>query len=126
MESEVAGLIAGWLHWYNRMPLQASDYGGCQPAETLASVAQGVILCAAACMLDIQMCPVRPQEAILSAEIAMGCSVDQALLETATEALVSSAEERQNKVVLTWKYGGLSASIAGEESIGVRNQWGKV
>jgi hypothetical protein len=43
----------------------------------------------------------------------MGCSVDQALLEAVTEALVSGAEERQNKVVLTWKYGGLSASIAG-------------
>jgi hypothetical protein len=29
MDAEVACLIAGWLHWYNRMPLQVSGADGC-------------------------------------------------------------------------------------------------
>eukprot|EP00195_Chlamydomonas_chlamydogama_P000584 CAMPEP_0202922760 /NCGR_PEP_ID=MMETSP1392-20130828/78093_1 /ASSEMBLY_ACC=CAM_ASM_000868 /TAXON_ID=225041 /ORGANISM="Chlamydomonas chlamydogama, Strain SAG 11-48b" /LENGTH=614 /DNA_ID=CAMNT_0049616405 /DNA_START=224 /DNA_END=2068 /DNA_ORIENTATION=- len=75
LTAEVTRLLAGWLHWYRRMPLQ---------------------------------------EAILSAELATGTAIDQALLEEATEYLVSGAEERMSKVVLTWKYPALTALVAGD------------
>ncbi|KXZ52178.1 hypothetical protein GPECTOR_10g807 [Gonium pectorale] len=75
MEADVAVLLAGWLHWFRRLPLQ---------------------------------------EAILAAETAMGTSVDQALLEAGTGALLAGARERSSRMVLTWKYGGLSAHVAGD------------
>ncbi|KAG2483637.1 hypothetical protein HYH03_017515 [Edaphochlamys debaryana] len=75
MAGEVAVLLAGWLHWYGRLPLQ---------------------------------------EASLAAETAMGAPVDQGLLEAATDALLTGARERCSSVVLTWKYGGLSAYVAGD------------
>ncbi|GLI63087.1 hypothetical protein VaNZ11_005989 [Volvox africanus] len=75
MEADVAVLLAGWLHWYGRLPLQ---------------------------------------EAILAAETAMGATVDQALLEAGTLALLQGARDRSSRVVLTWKYGGLSAYVAGD------------
>ncbi|KAL6749629.1 hypothetical protein V8C86DRAFT_3031853 [Haematococcus lacustris] len=75
LEGEVACLMAAWLHWYQRLPLQ---------------------------------------EALLSAEGALGCPADPKLLELATAALLQAAIEDSNKVVLTWKYGGLSAAIAGD------------
>lgn len=98
------------------------------------------------------------QEAILSAEIALSCSIDQSVLEEATELLVAQAIERSNRVrvcafhectptlktntehvptltntkiraglfsvalvfisftqvKLTWQYGGMSTSLAGD------------
>ncbi|GIL77883.1 hypothetical protein Vretifemale_7358 [Volvox reticuliferus] len=75
MDADVAVLLAGWLHWYGRLPLQ---------------------------------------EAILAAETAMGATVDQGLLEAGTLALLQGARERCSKVVLTWKYGGLTAYVAGD------------
>ncbi|GLC45010.1 hypothetical protein PLESTM_001675300 [Pleodorina starrii] len=75
MEGDVAVLLAGWLHWFGRLPLQ---------------------------------------EAILAAETALGTAVDQGLLEAGTTALLQGARERCSRVVLTWKYGGLSAYVAGD------------
>ncbi|GFR42195.1 hypothetical protein Agub_g3085 [Astrephomene gubernaculifera] len=75
LEADVAVLLAGWLHWYGRLPLQ---------------------------------------EAMLAAETAMGVTVDQGLLEAGTSALLAGARERCSRVVLTWKYGGLSAQVAGD------------
>ena len=54
------------------------------------------------------------QEAILSTEIATGCSAEQALLEEATEALVRAGDERLSRVVLTWKYGAMAVAVAGD------------
>lgn len=38
----------------------------------------------------------------------------QDLLEASTLALLQGAQERSSRVVLTWKYGGLSAFVAGD------------
>lgn len=38
----------------------------------------------------------------------------QALLEAGTAVLLAGARERCSRVVLTWKYGGLSAYVAGD------------
>uniref|UniRef100_A0A7S3QR52 AMP-activated protein kinase glycogen-binding domain-containing protein n=1 Tax=Dunaliella tertiolecta TaxID=3047 RepID=A0A7S3QR52_DUNTE len=59
-------------------------------------------------------CHMQMQEAILSAEIALNCTIDQSVLEQATEELVAGAAERANRVTLTWRYGGMSASVAGD------------
>jgi hypothetical protein len=71
----VAGLLAAWMHWYGRMPLQ---------------------------------------EALLSAEIALGCQVEQGAVEAATEALVAAAEERANRVSVQCTQGARIACAAGE------------
>lgn len=55
------------------------------------------------------------QEAALAAETALGgAPVDTALLEAGTAALLAGGRERCSRVVLTWKYGGLSAYVAGD------------
>eukprot|EP00798_Chlamydomonas_sp_ICE-L_P009756 gene9756-7631_t len=82
-EAQVASLLAGWLHWYRRMPLQ---------------------------------------EALLSAELAMGCQVEQNLLEDATEYMVELGEEKLNRVVVAWKYGGMSVAVAGDIVGGWQNK----
>eukprot|EP00198_Chlamydomonas_reinhardtii_P006987 XP_001696323.1 predicted protein [Chlamydomonas reinhardtii] len=54
-------------------------------------------------------------EAALAAETALGgAPVDTALLEAGTAALLAGGRERCSRVVLTWKYGGLSAYVAGD------------
>lgn len=54
------------------------------------------------------------QEAILSAELGTGVVVKQDLLEEATDYLMHLGEERLSRVVLTWRYGATSVSVAGD------------
>lgn len=67
----------------------------------LQEVLLGVLPCLACSSTHVLACaraPVAVQEALLSAEIAMGCSIEPGVLEAATEELVESAEERNKKV----------------------------
>lgn len=79
MDAEVACLLAGWLHWYNRMPLQVRKPEGghvrCMPLASASCYAR-VYPCIM-CMMHL-MLPLGVQGASASGGHFMSCNLHAA------------------------------------------------